>query len=59
MDKPYKKYQCLNCDFVYDEAEGMPDYDISAGTRWEDLSDDWMCPVCGSEKQDFELVEDY
>lgn len=58
MSQPYKKYMCLNCDFIYDEAVGMPDFDIAPGTRWEDLSDDWICPVCGSEKQDFERVED-
>ncbi len=57
MSENYKKYMCLNCEFVYDEAEGMPEFDIPAGTRWEDLSDDWICPVCGSEKQDFDLVE--
>ena len=49
---------CLNCEFVYDEAEGMPEYDIPPGTRWEDLDEDWICPVCGSEKVDFELVEE-
>lgn len=58
MSENYKKYQCLNCEFVYDEAEGMPDFDIAPGTRWEDLSDDWICPVCGSEKQDFELLDE-
>lgn len=56
MNDTYKKYICLNCSFIYDEALGMPDYDIAPGTRWEDLSADWVCPVCGSEKQDFELL---
>lgn len=51
----YKKYICLNCNFIYDEELGMPDFDIPAGTRWQDLSDDWVCPACGSEKRDFEL----
>lgn len=58
MTQKYNKYQCLNCEFVYDEAEGMPEYDIPAGTRWEELDDDWICPVCGSEKVDFELLEE-
>lgn len=58
MSQKYNKYMCLNCEFVYDEAEGMPEYDIPPGTRWEDLDEDWICPVCGSEKVDFELVEE-
>lgn len=57
-DIGYRKYVCLNCNFIYDEAEGMPDYDIEPGTRWDDLPPDWVCPVCGSEKQDFELIEE-
>ena len=58
MSQQYNKYMCLNCEFVYDEAEGMPEYDIPPGTRWEELDEDWICPVCGSEKVDFELVEE-
>ncbi len=58
MSQQYIKYMCLNCEFVYDEAEGMPEYDIPPGTRWEELDEDWICPVCGSEKVDFELVEE-
>ncbi len=52
-----KKYQCIVCGFVYDEAEGLPDEGIVAGTRWEEIPDDWECPECGVSKADFEMVE--
>ncbi|MEU5879954.1 rubredoxin [Spirillospora sp. NPDC047279] len=53
----YKVWECQVCGFVYDEAEGWPDEDIAAGTRWEDIPDDWACPDCGAAKADFEMVE--
>lgn len=52
-----KKYICLMCGFVYDEAQGWPEDGIEAGTRWEDVPDDWFCPDCGATKSDFEMVE--
>lgn len=52
----YQKYICLLCGFMYDEAEGWPQDGIPAGTRWEDISDDWTCPDCGAMKSDFEMV---
>ena len=52
-----KKWQCIVCGFIYDEAEGLPDEDIAPGTRWEDIPDDWCCPECGVSKDDFEMVE--
>ncbi|MES9942728.1 MAG: rubredoxin [Candidatus Thiodiazotropha sp. 6PLUC2] len=52
-----KKYQCIVCGFIYDEAEGMPEEGIVAGTRWGDIPDDWECPECGVSKSDFEMVE--
>ena len=54
---PYKKYLCLLCGFIYDEEYGWPDDGIAAGTRWEDVSEDWLCPDCGATKEDFEMVE--
>ena len=48
------KYVCTICGFVYDEANGMPEAGIAAGTKWDELSDDWACPLCGAEKSDFE-----
>ena len=52
-----KKYMCLICGFIFDEAAGLPEEGIAAGTRWEDVPVNWVCPECGARKEDFELVE--
>lgn len=52
-----KKLQCTMCGWVYDEAKGIPDEGINPGTAWADIPEDWTCPVCGSGKEDFEMVE--
>lgn len=52
-----KRWQCLLCGFVYDEEQGLPHEGISAGTRWEDVPEDWICPDCGASKEDFHMVE--
>lgn len=44
-DSSFKKYKCLACGYIYDEAD--------EGVKFEDLPDDWVCPACGSEKSDF------
>jgi rubredoxin len=49
-----KQWQCVICGFIYDEALGLPDHGIAAGTRFADLPDDWTCPECGSPKSAFE-----
>ncbi len=54
----FRKYECVICGFIYDEAEGLPDDGIPAGTRWEDIPDDWECPDCGIGKADFDLYEE-
>jgi rubredoxin len=51
------KYVCTICGYVYDPAVGDPDNDIAAGTAFEDLPDDYECPVCGAGKEDFEKEE--
>lgn len=51
------KYECP-CGYVYDPAEGDPDSNIDAGTAFEDLPDDWVCPKCGAEKEFFEKLEE-
>ena len=43
----YKKWECIVCGLIYDEAEGWPDDDIEPGTKWEDVPEDWICPDCG------------
>jgi rubredoxin len=52
------KYECTLCGYIYDPAEGDPDTDIAPGTSFEDLPDDWTCPVCGAGKEDFKKVEE-
>jgi rubredoxin len=52
-----KKYVCSVCGYVYDPAQGDSDGGIPAGTAFEDLPDDWVCPVCGAGKGDFEETE--
>ena len=49
-----KKYRCTVCGYVYDPEIGDPDSGISPGTSFEQLPDDWVCPVCGVEKTEFE-----
>jgi rubredoxin len=53
-----KKYVCTLCGYVYDEAEGSPESGIAPGTKWEDLPEDWVCPLCGASKDEFELQQD-
>ena len=52
-----KRYMCLICGFIYDEAEGLPEDGIAPGTRWEDLPPNWSCSECGARKEDFEMIE--
>ncbi len=52
-----KKWQCVVCGFIYEEASGLPDEGIAAGTSWQDIPEDWECPDCGVGKEDFEMVE--
>lgn len=57
MEVKMKKYECP-CGYVYDPEEGDAESNIPAGTAFEDLPDDWVCPKCGAEKEFFERVED-
>ena len=52
-----KKYVCDVCGWIYDEAEGDPDSGIAAGTKWEDLPEDFECPMCGASKDQFSLAD--
>ncbi len=51
------KYECIPCGYVYDPEEGDPDNDIAPGTSFEELPNDWVCPLCGAGKEDFKKVE--
>lgn len=50
------QYECTVCGYVYDPEAGDPDSGIAPGTAFEDLPDDWICPVCGVGKDEFEKV---
>jgi flavin reductase (DIM6/NTAB) family NADH-FMN oxidoreductase RutF/rubredoxin len=52
--KRMKKYVCQVCGFVYDPAVGDPDSGVPAGTPFEKLPEDWVCPVCGASRDQFE-----
>jgi rubredoxin-NAD+ reductase len=47
---------CLYCGFAYNEADGAPLYGVEPGTAWDDLPEDWCCPMCGGEKDQFETI---
>jgi flavin reductase (DIM6/NTAB) family NADH-FMN oxidoreductase RutF/rubredoxin len=53
-EKTMDKYVCTVCGYVYDPAKGDPESGIAAGTAFEDLPDDWVCPICGAGKDAFE-----
>jgi rubredoxin len=48
------KYVCTVCGYIYDPELGDPDSGVDAGTKWEDVPEDYECPVCGASKDDFE-----
>jgi rubredoxin-NAD+ reductase len=48
-----KKYICIICELIYDEELGLPNEGIPPGTKFEDIPDDWHCPLCGIDKTFF------
>ena len=52
-----EKFVCTVCGYVYDPALGDPENGITPGTAFNDLPDDWVCPLCGVGKEDFEANE--
>jgi rubredoxin len=51
------KYECTICGYIYDPALGDADGGIAPGTKFEDIPDTWVCPVCGAAKSDFRKLE--
>ncbi|MCQ2265934.1 MAG: rubredoxin [Bacteroidales bacterium] len=51
------KYKCSVCGYVYDPALGDPDSGIAPGTAFEDIPDDWICPLCGVAKSNFVKID--
>jgi rubredoxin len=56
-ETPYKVWQCSTCGLIYDEEAGDPGEGLEPGTRWSDIPDDWICPMCGTPKSDFTMIE--
>lgn len=48
-----ERWVCQVCGYVYDPAKGDADSGVAPGTKFEDLPDDWSCPICGAQKSDF------
>ncbi len=53
MSNDFKVYKCVICGFEYSEAGSVPNEGIPAGTRWEDVPEEWLCPDCQAGKSDF------
>jgi rubredoxin len=51
-------YVCDVCGYIYDPSEGDPELQVAAGTPWENLPEDWICPVCGAPKEHFTPLEE-
>lgn len=52
-----KILKCSICNWVYDEAKGSIEDGLEPGTKWEDIPEDWICPVCGAGKDKFDMHE--
>ena len=52
-----KSYSCVPCGYFYDPAQGDPEGEIEPGTAFDDLPDDWVCPLCGVGKDMFEPID--
>lgn len=50
------KYECVACGWIYDPEQGDPDSGIAPGTSFDDIPDDWVCPLCGVGKSEFQPV---
>jgi rubredoxin len=53
----WRKFQCVVCDYIYDEEMGDPESGLKPGTRFEDIPADWQCPDCGVKKEFLEEMK--
>ena len=56
-DAGFKVWQCRTCGWIYEEEAGAPDEGLAPGTRWADVPESWACPLCGTPKSDFDMIE--
>lgn len=52
-----EQYLCEPCGYIYDPEIGDPDNDVAPGTAFEDIPEDWVCPICGLGKDVFTVIE--
>ena len=52
-----QKYRCIPCNYIYDPEKGDPENGVAPGTAFEDISEDWLCPICSVDKDQFESEE--
>ena len=55
-EEPMEKYRCIICDYIYDPEVGDPDNGVAPGTPFDQLPEDWVCPLCGVDTSNFEPV---
>jgi len=48
-----EQWKCVICGYIYNPEKGDPEGDIQASTSFEDLPDNWVCPICGAGKEEF------
>ena len=53
-----QSFMCELCDYTYEPAKGDPDRGVNPGTAFEALPAEWVCPICGAEKDEFQAVPD-
>ena len=53
-----KKYVCVVCGYIYDPEVGEEGAGVAPGTAWEDVPEDFVCPLCGVGKDQFEVSEE-
>lgn len=51
------KYVCTICGYIYNPEAGDPEHGVNPGTAFENLPEDWVCPVCGAAKDKFEKID--
>jgi rubredoxin len=56
-ERPFRRWMCTICGWIYDEAVGDPEHGLAPGTRWEDFPFNWRCPDCGVDQSDFDEIE--
>ncbi len=52
------KHVCVLCGYIYSPQNGDPENGVAVGTDFEDIAEDWCCPLCGAMKEDFEPVSE-